>query len=203
MCSGGYKLERTDRNRRGGGVAVLFKDSLTHENITETQYDTFEYVHVLLSSTQDSAHIVCIYRPLQSPTQAFLQDFTQLVEMLHSLNQPVFIAGDFNIHVDIKTDPLAVQFLEILDVFCMQQHIKEPTHVQGHTLDLLITRDDDSLLPTNSHVSDLITDHNAVVCTIKLRHRTANSSVIQYRRIKDMDIDKLRDDIKTLHYSMT
>ena len=57
----------------------------------------------------------------------------------------ILIAGDFNFHVDNTTDPDTIKFNKILESFNLQQHINGPTHKRGHTLDLIITRNEDKL----------------------------------------------------------
>ena len=56
-------------------------------------------------------------------------------------------AGDFNIHVDDATGTDASQYKlsDILSCHSSHQHVYSPTHVHGHALDLLITRDDQSV----------------------------------------------------------
>lgn len=54
--------------------------------------------------------------------------------------QPLMIIGDFNIHVDDPNDVYAVEFLDLLESMRLMQHVDVPTHEQGHTLDLVITR---------------------------------------------------------------
>jgi hypothetical protein len=55
-------------------------------------------------------------------------------------NERLVITGDFNFHVDIPTDRDAIKFLDILESYCLEQHVVGPTHVDGHTLDLIISR---------------------------------------------------------------
>ena len=50
------------------------------------------------------------------------------------------MAGDFNFHVEDDRDSAASRFLDLLEAFNLRQHISEPTHKSGHTLDLIITR---------------------------------------------------------------
>ncbi len=49
-------------------------------------------------------------------------------------------SGDFNIHIDNASDSFANQFNDILFSFKFTQHITEPPHNQGHTLDLNISK---------------------------------------------------------------
>ena len=48
-------------------------------------------------------------------------------------NNKLVLVGDFNIHVDIKDDPSARNFMDIVD---WVQHVKRPTHVSAFQADL-------------------------------------------------------------------
>ena len=54
--------------------------------------------------------------------------------------QPSMIIVVFNIHVDDSNDAYAVEFLDMLESMGFMQYVDVPTHEQGHTLDLVITR---------------------------------------------------------------
>ena len=56
----------------------------------------------------------------------------------------VILAGDFNIHFDLQSDTQTALFMDVHAIFDFQQHITDPTHRSGHTLDLLITKGSDS-----------------------------------------------------------
>ena len=58
----------------------------------------------------------------------------------------ILIVGDFNFHVDNTRSSDTITFNKILESFNLQQHVNEPTHKQGHTLDLIITRNEDRLV---------------------------------------------------------
>ena len=68
---------------------------------------------------------------------------------------PLLIEGDFNIHVDVPGNADSVCLKELLESMGLQQHVNEPTHESGHTLDLIITRQCDSLL-ANIPVTDRV-----------------------------------------------
>ncbi len=51
----------------------------------------------------------------------------------------ILIVGDFNIHVDNKSDCKAVEFVEVLHSFSFTQHVNGPTHNKEHTLHLIIS----------------------------------------------------------------
>ena len=52
----------------------------------------------------------------------------------------VVVLGDFNIHFENTKDLDSTRFQELLDILNLEQHVREPTHNRGHTLDLVVTR---------------------------------------------------------------
>ena len=82
---------------------------------------------------------------------------------------------DANLHLDYMTLCNTKNFLHILESSGLQQHIHEPTHHLGHTLDVISSRDTGSIL-TDVEVSGIglcndngvtIRDHYAVTSTLK------------------------------------
>jgi hypothetical protein len=79
--------------------------------------------------------------------------------------------GNFNIHVDRPDSPAVAKFLSTLVSFGLTQHVIDATHIDGHTLDLVITRSSDDFI-YDSFVSDLISDHFAVISVVELINRS-------------------------------
>ena len=53
--------------------------------------------------------------------------------------------GDFNFQVDCHSDSDAKNFADELQTLGLQQHVQVPTHLTGHTLDLIITRSNNDI----------------------------------------------------------
>ena len=94
-------------------------------------------------------------------------------------------------------------FQQSLDACGMVQHVNEPTHHQGHTLDILVTREANSLIG-NINVMDpmlcnednvVIKDHYAILATLNVDKPMSESKVIRYRKLRDIDIDQFQRDI--------
>jgi len=51
----------------------------------------------------------------------------------------LLILGDFNVHVCCTTDPLAKEFITLINAFDLDQHVNVPTHHGGHILDLVLS----------------------------------------------------------------
>ena len=62
----------------------------------------------------------------------------------------------------LKTEILGTVFNELLASFDLKQWVTTPTHASGHTLDLIITRNQCGVLGDIRVVDPLISDH----CTI-------------------------------------
>ena len=80
----------------------------------------------------------------------------------------LLITGGFNVHVDMPNDPTAAKFLSILESFGLVQHVAVPTHVAGHTLDLVITREDCDLLTCSPVVHYMISSHSTVLFPLSM-----------------------------------
>jgi len=50
------------------------------------------------------------------------------------------ITGDLNVHLDVAQDKHAKELTAVLKMFGLTQHVNEPTHSRGHTLDVLISK---------------------------------------------------------------
>ena len=49
------------------------------------------------------------------------------------------IVGDFNIHWDVTSDNNVKRFDDLLESLNIIQHVHSPTHIDGHTIDLMLT----------------------------------------------------------------
>jgi len=52
----------------------------------------------------------------------------------------LLILGDFHIHVSCPGKPLVSEFCHVMESIGLFQHINQATHVQGHTLDLILSQ---------------------------------------------------------------
>lgn len=69
-------------------------------------------------------------------------EFGSLLEQYVTNSSSLLITGDCNLHVNSNLDKSSQDFLALIDSFNLKQHVCSPTHRAGHTLDLLITRDE-------------------------------------------------------------
>uniref|UniRef100_A0AAQ6IB00 Reverse transcriptase domain-containing protein n=1 Tax=Anabas testudineus TaxID=64144 RepID=A0AAQ6IB00_ANATE len=143
---------------RGGGVAVVFKNQFKCSMLSLKQVHCFEALSFLIHC---SVPVCCtvIYRPPKANGN-FLSEFSQYVADIVVRYDKVIIAGDFNLHIDNNTNTLANYFISLTESFNLVQHVKGPTHNQGHTLDLIFTL---GLTLNSIELKDSISDHKCVL----------------------------------------
>jgi len=143
----------------GGGIMMIFKGNI-HIHVKDCsqsgKYTHFEYITCMVTSKNKSFCLSSIYRPPPSNanglrTSVFLQEWEDYIEHLVSDPHELIITGDVNLHID---DSDTKQMNSILDAYGLTQHITEPTHRLGHTLDFLVTRTQNSLLGGVPTVTD-------------------------------------------------
>ena len=79
----------------------------------------------------------------------------------------------------------------------LQQHVIEPTHESGHTLDLIITRLCDSLLANIPVTGCFFSDHSTLICDLTLDKPPLPKKKISFRKTKVVDVNLLCDDLST------
>ena len=144
-------------------------------------YTSFEYLCAVIKCCPRIL-LLTVYRPPNLPAAAFIL-FCELLSVICVLFDNIVISGDFNIHVDSPDSTHARDFLALIDTFNLIQHIQGPTHSQGHTLDLVITKD----VTVSTSVVDLaLSDHSCIFFEVCMSPYNHNSSImIRKRAIND------------------
>jgi len=111
LCPAGYKLIDYPRTwRDGGGIGLLYKDSLRVTKVRNGEEESFEYCELLVQiSSSRKIGAVIVYRPPFSENHrvsmgTFLCEFSSYMESIILSNDHLLILGDFNIHMDVSTD---------------------------------------------------------------------------------------------------
>ena len=199
----GYNLLDYSRTGRlGGGTGIMFREDISVSQNAAGEFQSFEYSEWNITSRSHRLRMIIIYRPPYSDvhpitTSVFLAEFSDYLEHAVLCTDQLLICGDFNIHVDVSDDIDACRFLGLLDSVGLDQHVSVPTHISGHTLDLIITRNSDQLLVSSTWTDYLFSDHLPVHCNIQVEKPLLKSKQISFRKLKSIDISSLRDDLKS------
>ena len=184
--------------KTGGGVGLLCRNSFKPTMCQKQNISvSFESIIVNVKTEKCALRICVLYRPPSSSFRVFCDEFTALIEDLKSTSTPFVVLGDFNIHFDNKTASNTQSFCDILDSFNLTQHVTCPTHIKGHTLDLIITSESVSKLLLSQPIADsLISDHFAVRCSVSIvTSKSIPENTIKMRKTKDMDMNAFKQDL--------
>ena len=204
LCPTSYKISDHPRiGRRGGGVALLYRNSLNVVKIDAGERKSFEFSEwtVQLPSSHD-LRVVILYRPPYSDehkvtTSTFFVEFCNYLESIVLSKEQLLIVGDFNIHVDVLDDNDSIKLLDLLESFGLQQHVSQATHTHGHTLDLIITRQTDQIIKTAPHVDRFISDHASILCSLHSIKPSLTVRSISYRKLKAINMESLNKELST------
>ena len=101
-------------------------------------FTSFEYLRFILKGVPEILFVI-IYRP-PGYCESFIDEFSELLSIILTDFNHLILTWDFNIHIDNITHGNAKEFSSVLDMFGLWQHVTEPTHLRGHTLDLVISK---------------------------------------------------------------
>jgi len=110
----GYTLNSLACDSRGGGIALLAKNSVAHRIKYKSKFTfnhaTFELIHATILFKHQTVNIFCLYRSPPSRKNKlsfilFLGEFSTLLEFRNSIAGSPIILGDFNLHFDQPNSP--------------------------------------------------------------------------------------------------
>ena len=159
-----------------GGIVLFCRSIFRIKRVTITFLPTtFELLLCSVHSAASVTIFAIIYRPGSQPLSVkFFDELMSLFEIILLYKSCLVIAGDLNIHFDDPDDCHGKHFCELLELLGLSQHVFQSTHVRGHTLDLIITRED-------SRVHDICVDPRFTLIIVLLLascHQYRNQSVI-------------------------
>ena len=101
----------------------------------------------------------------------------------HSDNLPgkTLLMGDFNFHFENVENKDSRKLHDIIDMFNLTQSVSEPTHNQGHLLDIVFSKQSDNIFTSTKLHHGLTSDHTAILCKLdlsELSHTDASKRLI-------------------------
>ena len=100
---------------------------------------------------------------------------------------------------DESTNSNVRKMKDMLLSFNLIQHVLKPTHTSGHVLDYIISPSSGELvIPDTIEVSELISDHAAIICSINCSKPNTIRKEITYRQLKKITMDNFVKDVISL-----
>ena len=212
----GYKVKAYRKPRDtelGGGVAIITRDSIKTYKIKGLSYRSFEYQSYELKLFSGNVRLINVYRSPYSQRnkqtmKAFLKEFEKFLMRQTNTCVPVIIVGDFNIHFEVLNDITrskekvyvdALKFKSLLKRFNLLQHITDPTHNLGGTIDFIISCPNS--VPQTENVSvmkyESLSDHYPILFEISKSVQLLKKKKVMYsrRNWSSVNIDDLKNEL--------
>ena len=143
---------------------IFYCDSFQISKLSHEERRSFE-----LSEWHVSWHNHCMrlcivyYQPYSTShliTDArFIHEFESYLDATVLVEEMLCITGDFNLHVDDADNTYGYQFNNLLSSYGLVNHVTFPTHQAGHTLDLVITWNNQELELGSIKPGYFLSDH--------------------------------------------
>jgi exonuclease III len=163
LVPNGYRINQVPPSgKRAGGVAIIHKASIQVKVVAsskDNEFQHFDYMDCNVTIGGHSIRVAIVYRPPPSKdnglnTNFFLEhEWPIFLAKYATVDKNTIILGDLNFHLDLPDNRETKKFNSCLDACGMRQLVSEPTHVAGHTLDVMIIRDNDNIV-SNIEIQD-------------------------------------------------
>ena len=93
-------------------------------------------------------------------------------------------------------------FKDSLSTCGLKQHVNEPTHTKGHTLDVVITNEDSDNIIQNIAVTDPVLcdtsgnisgDHYAISFSARLSKPRTNRAIVKFRKFREINTTTFKE----------
>ena len=115
----------------------------------------------------------------------FFEEFSEVMQDLTIAKGDLVIVGDLNLHLDVLDDRDRQRFMELISSLGVEQLDVGPTHNRGRTLDVVISRESDSLVK-NVRVLDFISDHRLIACHLNVAKPNAVRKSLTSRKFQSI-----------------
>ena len=186
-----YRIQTINRQgKQGGGVALLHKNRYqVTRDYNAPQLDLLEYG---IWSTRVRNRILTIaglYHPPLGNTRntpaRFLDQVSELVQNLFTNHKNLVLLGDFNIHVNRLDNQDTQAYIDTMEALGLVQHIDQPTHQLGNTLDLIYTESLEPILVSYAFTSNFILDHCLVGIDLQMKKQQVRIESSKTRNYKN------------------
>ena len=200
----GYKICSHPRrtNRKGGGLALVYKDSIIIKDVNDVtnSFATMEHCNFNINFAGTVVHCHIIYRMPSTSVINFCGELTSIMEDTINLEQGrLLFVGNFNIHMDEPTHPDTMTFLDCLENFNLTNHVTFGTHQSDHTLDLIITEQNDASIKTIDR-GHLFSDHHFIDFCMEVQHVKPTPKLVTFRKLKKIDHGRFSEDITSKYF---
>ena len=157
-----------------------------------TDISSFEFLEITFKLGVHNIRMAIVYCPGHPGTdRAFMDEFGNFLEGISVHQEKFVICGDFNYWLDSPhLKPYSDEFVRLLNTNNTLNHVREPTHISGHTLDLVLSPVGVDLI-NHVEVSPIdrkISDHSLVTFNLLVTKPKTYSKKITFRNYRGLNI---------------
>ena len=189
-----FKLLTSNHNsRRGGGLAIVYKDGLEVDLIQEGELPSFHFAIWKIKSWEPMClcyfHLQSsAYTPSNPITDVqFIAEFAEWIPYITTQHKNTIVLGDFNFHVNDSMDVNANIFQDTMAATGLDQWVDFPTHRLGNTLDLVFTECSSNITITSCTQGPLWSDNFTVEMSLNIPKPPLTHQELQYHKIRSID----------------
>lgn len=193
----GYKIFRSDRKKRGGGVAIYVRNGIPCKFISQSEDgDKVEFLFIEISAVERNLLLGCVYRP-----HSFIpfDTFTSKLEMICSSYPEIILAGDFNSNILIDASlPDNMHSYGFVSV-----NHNMPTHYTATSstlLDLFFVNEPRKILLYDQLSASCFSKHDLIFLTYDFSLHVAYET-FTYRDFKNLNYDTLHDNVRSIDWT--
>ena len=215
VCPFNYNIYRSDRSSRGGGVAILFKNSLKVIKVKNDSISTsninFEYLCVDVIFKKMKLRFCCVYLPPLSARCALtVQNVIKMIKMVFPKECSFYVLGDFNMpNIDWRIPSTDFNkphecFLNFCTDNFLTQVIENPTHKNGNILDLIICNHfglDRIISHSTNFPLTNTCDHNLLSLKIKIENKIVPIAKEVSYDYKKADFESINDFLSKINWT--
>ncbi|KAJ8307587.1 hypothetical protein KUTeg_014863, partial [Tegillarca granosa] len=193
----GYKLQRRDRDDRGGGLAIWVREDIASRRRSDLESDQIECIvfEVMLDKLKWIIH--CVYRPPSMQNDTFLSAYSKMIDKGIQYCDNYIVIGDFN--YDLISVDKSQTLVDLCDLFNMENTISEPTCFKSNCnpslVDVILTNKPGMCEKTvnfNTGISDC---HHLISVGIKSLMPSLKPKKCAYRSFKNFDLHNYQKDL--------
>ena len=139
--------------------------------------------------------LITIYRLQYVPVGEFIDEFSEVLETFAVLHEDFIIAGDVNIHVETENCS-SLKFKNLLESYDLHQHVNGPTHIMGHTIDVVISPNKQSYVSKPDIRRIDLSHHFLIEFAVNVSASKIVTKTINYRAWKEIDSELFSREIK-------
>ena len=189
----GYEITHANRDgTRGGGVAVLYKKTMKVKpgDFSATKYTSFEYASCIFHTSAQKIMIICVYRKQEISCISFCEEFEKFMDSVFHKGDQVIIVGDFNVWIEQSSTESAM-LRTMMNAHGLDQVVKEPTHIAGHTLDHVYVNECQVNIECEvGDRCDVKTEHFPITFSLLQMLNNLESGTVRYRDKKKYGCDE-------------